>query len=74
MCFHFPQKQIILQLLSIYSGLPKAFEILHCTSLTSEQDIRLFMKRVCKFRGKYVVLDVNILQFHLQEVIFMDLF
>ena len=70
MCFDFTQTQIIRQLFSIYQGLPEAFEILHCTSRTTEQDIHLFTKRVLNSHSarKYVVLDLDNLPFHLQEV------
>lgn len=66
----FTQAQIIPLILSIYDGLPEAFEVLHCTTHTTEQDIKLFMKRVMitKHARKYLVLEVDVLPFHLQEV------
>ena len=66
----FTHSQIILLILNIYNGLPEAFEVLHCTAHTTEQDIKLFMKRVMKTKHarKYLVLEVDVLPFHLQEV------
>ena len=71
MSYGFTQTQTILLVLSIYKGLPEALELLHCTTATTEQDIYLYMERVRKSprARKYVVLDIHVLPFHLQEVL-----
>ena len=54
--------------LRIYGGPPEPFEILHCKSSTTEEDVKLFMKRVHHHPRQYLVLEVNHLPFQIQEV------
>ena len=66
----FSQTQLVLLILQMYNGLPEAFEVLHCTPHTTEQDIQLFMRRIkiTEYSRRYLVLEVDVLPFHLQEV------
>ncbi len=65
----FSQGQLIRLLLEVYDGSPNAFQVLRCTPVTVEQDLRLFMKRVVQHpMCQYLILEVNILPFQLQEV------
>ncbi len=63
------QDQLIRLIVEIYGGPPEAFEVLHCRPTTSEQDLKLFIKRISKHpTRKYVVIEVNSLPYQLQEV------
>ena len=65
----FTQGQLIRLLLEVYGGSPNAFQVLRCTPVTTEQDLRLFMKRVVQHPiCQYLILEVNTLPFQLQEV------
>ena len=67
----YSQEKIIRLVLKIYGGSPEAFQVLRCTAMTTEQDLRLFMKRVIQHpMCQYLILEVNILPFQLQEVCF----
>jgi len=65
----FTHSELVGLLLRIYGGPPEPFEVLHCTSSTTEEDVKLFMKRVHRHPRKYLVLEVNHLPFQLQEVL-----
>ena len=68
----FTQGQLIRFLLEVYGGSPNAFQVLRCTPVTVEQDLRLFMKRVVQHSmSQYLILEVNTLPFQLQEVSFV---
>lgn len=62
------QKQLIHLLVSIYNGIPEYFDILRCHSATTVQDLRAFMDRVILIPRLYVIVEVNLLSFELQEV------
>ncbi len=63
------QNQLIMLIVEIYGGPPEAFEVLHCRPTTSEQDLKLFIKRISKHpHQKYLILEVNSLPYELQEV------
>ncbi len=65
----FTQGQLIRLILEVYGGSPNAFQVLRCTPVTVEQDLRLFMKRATQHpMCQYLVLGVNTLPFQLQEV------
>jgi len=64
----FTHSELVGLVLKIYSGPPEPFEILHCKSSTTEEDVKLFMKRVHRHPRRYLVLEVNHLPFQLQEV------
>ena len=64
----FTQGELIGLILRIYGGPPEPFELLHCTGSTTEDDVKLFMKRIHQHSRQYLVLEVNHLPFQLQEV------
>ena len=64
----FTHSDLVGLVLRIYGGPPEPFEILHCKSSTTEEDVKLFMKRVHRHPRQYLVLEVNHLPFQLQEV------
>ena len=64
----FTHSELVGLVLRIYGGPPEPFEILHCKSSTTEEDVKLFMKRVNRHPRQYLVLEVNHLSFQLQEV------
>ena len=62
------QSLLIELIIRIYNGPPEAFEIFHCSSTTTEQDLRLFVKRMVKHARHYLFLEVSKLPYQLQEV------
>ena len=64
----FTQGELIGLVLRIYGGPPEPFELLHCNCSTTEDDVKLFMKRIHQHPRQYLVLEVNHLPFQLQEV------
>ena len=64
----FTHSELVGLVLRIYGGPPEPFEILHCKSSTTEEDVKLFMKRVHQHPRQYLVLEINHLPFQLQEV------
>ena len=67
-CPRYSQLQLICLIISIYDGVPEAFEVFHCHPSSTEEEIRLFLKRVAKHPLQYLILEVNLLPFRLQEV------
>ena len=66
----FSQSQLLRLVISIYGGVPEAFEVYHCRATSTEEEIRLFMnpKRATKRPFQYLILEVNKLPYRLQEV------
>ncbi len=66
----FTQSQLLRLIISIYGGVPEAFEVYHCRSTSTEEELRLFMnpKRATKRPFQYLILEVNKLPYRLQEV------
>lgn len=69
-CQGFSQSQLIRLIISVYGGVPEPFEVLHCRSSTTEEELRLFLspKRATKRPFQYLLLEVNKLSYQLQEV------
>ena len=67
-CPGYSQAQLIRLIVSIYNGVPEAFEVLHCHPSSTEEEVGLFMERVAKHPLQYLVLEINRLPFKLQEV------
>lgn len=55
-------------ILKIFSGIPEAYQVLHCKASTTEEELNKFLKRVENHYSHYLMLDVNRLPFKLQEV------
>ena len=69
-CQGYNQSKIIRLIISIYGGVPEAFEVLRCRYNTTKQEIQLFLnpKRATKRPFQYLILEVNKLPYQLQEV------
>lgn len=67
-CLSQSQLELVCLILNIFSGIPEAYQVLHCKASTTEEDLSRFLKRVEMYRGHYLMLDVNRLPFKLQEV------
>ena len=67
-CPGYSQGQLIRLIVSIYNGVPEAFEVFHCHPASTEEELSRFLKRVAKHPLQYLVLEVNRLPFKLQEV------
>lgn len=64
----FNQGKLTRLVLGIYGGPPEPLEFLRCCQTTTEEDLHVFMKRVQSHPRKYIILQVNHLPYHLQEV------
>ena len=61
--------QLVRLVLRIYEPeMPEAFQILRCSSNTTEAELDLFFSRVLRIRSLYTVVGVDQLSFDLQEV------
>lgn len=67
-CPGYSQAQLICRIVSIYGGVPEAFEVFHCHLSSTEEELSLFLKRISKHPLNYLILEVNRLPFRLQEV------
>lgn len=69
-CCGFSQNQLVRLIISIYGGIPEPFEVFRCHSTTTEEELRLFLnpKRPTRHPFQYLMLEVNNLQYQLQEV------
>lgn len=67
-CPRYSQAQLIQLIVSIYNGVPEAFEVFRCHTSSTKEELSLFLQRVAKHRLQYLILDVNRLPFILQEV------
>ncbi len=64
----YSQSMLIRLVLEIYGGPPEPFEIFHCKPETSEQEVKLFMKRMSHYPRQYLILEINRLPYQRQEV------
>lgn len=67
-CPRYSQTQLVRLIVSIYDGVPEAFEVFHCRPSSTEEELGLFLKRAAKHPLQYLILEVNRLPFKLQEV------
>ena len=67
-CPRYSQAQLICLIVSLYDGVPEAFEIFRCHPLSTEEQLSLFLNRVAEHALQYLILEVNQLPFKLQEV------
>ena len=64
----FSPDQVFRLLLQIYQGLPESFEVMRCTSVTSREDLDLFLQRAVVFQSRtFVMVNVDRLSTNLQE-------
>jgi hypothetical protein len=64
---NYRQSQLVRLIVSIYNGVPESFEVFHCRSSSTKEQLCLFLDRINKHPLKYLVLEVNMLPFRLQE-------
>ena len=67
-CPGYSQAQLIQLIVSIYAGVPEAFEVFRCHPSSTKEELSLFLKRLAKHPLQYLILGVNLLPFKLQEV------
>ena len=65
----YTQNQLVRLVVQVIEGLPEPYDILHCHHTTTEEEIKIFMRRVEKHgHRQYVILEINHLPYQLQEV------
>ena len=64
----YTESELVRLILGLYGGPPEAFEFLHCEPTTTEQELRLLMKRAIHHPRLYLLAEVNNLPYQLQEV------
>ena len=64
----YTQSQLVRLIVSIYGGVPESFEVFHCCSTSTKEELSLFLERVERKPLRYLILEVNKLPFGLQEV------
>ena len=67
-CPRYSQAQLIQLIVSIYDGVPESFEVFRCCPSSTKEELSLFLKRLAKHPLQYLILEVNLLPFKLQEV------
>ena len=68
-CPEYSQVDFLCFILTIFSGvLPEAYQVLRCKATTTEEELGLFLKRADHNLTHYLMLNVNMLPFKLQEV------
>ena len=67
-CPGFTQKELIPLILNIFGGVPEPFQIFRCQVSSKQEDLDLFLQRATQFSILHLILEVNKLPFHLQEV------
>ena len=66
---NFTHKQQVQFLCSLFERIPFPFQLLRCTSTTTNEEVQLFFERIVLFPWhKYVILNTNLLLSDIQEV------
>ena len=55
--------------LTVFGRAPEPFEYIKCSPATTEEELKIFMKRILQHPGMYIILHVDCLPHFLQEVI-----
>ena len=71
-CPGYSQAQLIQLIVSIYDGIPEAFEVFRCHHSSTKEELSLFLERLAKHPLRYLILGVNLLPFKLQEVCMLN--
>ena len=71
-CPGYSQAQLIQLIVSIYDGIPEAFEVFRCHYSSTKEELSLFLERLAKHPLRYLILGVNLLPFKLQEVCMLN--
>lgn len=67
-CPGFTQRELIPLILNIFGGVLEPFQVFRCQASTTQEKLALFLKRAAKFQIPHLIVEVNKLPFHLQEV------
>lgn len=68
LAYGFSSEQVLRLVVQIYHGLPQSFEFLLCNSLTTKDELDLFLRRPSAFeRRTFVLVEVNTMNTELQE-------
>ena len=65
---NYRQLQLVQLIISIYNGLPESFQVFHCHSNSTQEELNLFLQRIEMVPLTYLILEVNTLPYALQEV------
>ena len=60
--------ELIQLIVTIYDGIPEPFEVFYCHTSPTEEELHFFIERTQRFSRHYIMIEVNKLPFHLQEV------
>ena len=73
-CKNFTASQLVRTIIGIFGGVPEPFEVFHCRPTATEEELRLFLNpaRATKQPFQFLILEVNKLPYHLQEVLYTD--
>ena len=61
-------RNIVPTILNIFDGVPHPFQIFRCHSLTTEEELSLFLQQAGKHTCQHLILEINRLPFQVQEV------
>lgn len=67
-CHGFTTSQLMSLIINIYEGVPEAFLLFHCHRTTTEDELKLFLKRSSRHAFKFMIVSVERLPYQLQEV------
>lgn len=67
-CHGFTPSQLMSLIINIYEGVPESFLLLRCHPTTTEDELKLFLKRTSKHAFKFMIISVERLPYQLQEV------
>ena len=67
-CSLYSQSNLVSFILDHFNSIPAAYHIMRCNGSTTKEDLSLFLKRVEMQPNKYMMLNVDLLPFKLQEV------
>lgn len=68
LCPNYSKMEFLCLILKVFSGVPRSYQLMRCNENTTEDELRLFLKRLEKYQAHYLIFDVNKLPFKLQEV------
>jgi len=64
----FSQIQLIKLILTICHGFPEFYQVFNCHAMATVQNLHLFLDRAEHHQSTYILIGVNKLPYHLQEV------
>ena len=67
-CHNYSSLQLIQYLYTVNEKMPKPYQILQCSSMTTMADVHLFLQRVEYFPQHYYFLQIDLISSKLQEV------